>query len=78
MKYQVEYYVKGVQGITPEKFNSLKEAHKEMIAFIDSDKAKLLKAGYKRLGSCKKGYIEYRHDVFGVESGVMLKTLNNK
>ena len=70
--YQVSYYLKGVQGIDPEVFKTKKAAHKEMIAYIDEDKTKLLKAGYKRIGSLKTGLIRFEHPVFGVDSQVRI------
>lgn len=70
--YKVQYYLKGVYGIDPETFKTKKEAYKEMIAYIDEDKSRLLKAGYKRSGSLKTGDIKFEHPVFGVDSQVSL------
>lgn len=70
--YYVEYYVKGVE-LQVLGFNTLKECKVDMIAFIDEDKKKLTSAGYKRKGSLKTGYIEYKHPVFGVDSYVKIR-----
>ncbi len=70
--YQVEYYVNGVE-LQVLSFNTKKEAQKDMIAFIDEDRSRLNKNGYKRIGNLKSNYIEYRHAVFGVDSFVKLR-----
>jgi hypothetical protein len=70
--YQVNFYQAGVSGIDPEVFKTKKAAQKEMIAFIDDDKTKYIKAGYKRLGSLKEGLIKLEHPVFGVDCQVKL------
>ena len=71
-KYCVEYYVKGVEKQVLG-FNTLKECHADMLFFIDEDKQKLNKAGYKRRGSLKSGYIEYSHPILGVDSYVKVR-----
>lgn len=73
--YIVNYYLKGVSGIVPQLFNTKKEAHAEMIGYIDSDKQRLLKAGYSRIGSLKSGTIQYKHPVYGIDSQVSIGKL---
>lgn len=73
--YIVNYYLKGVSGIEPEVFFTKKEAHSEMLGYIDSDKQKLLKAGYKRIGSLRSGTIQYKHPIFGIDSQVSISKI---
>ena len=65
-KYEVTYIMNGRYPIT-DSYATKKEAVDDMIDYMKENADVYANSGYKKMGSCYKGYSAYVHGAFGTD-----------